>query len=49
MQPLIAASVLNAVRVLTTVDLDDQSPSTANKIDNVRADWLLSDEFAAFQ
>jgi len=44
-QPTISNSVAFVRCVLTPIDLDYEPPLSANEVDNVRADWLLTDEF----
>jgi len=43
-EPLVAHGVTRISCVLTAVDLNDKTPFAANKIYDVRADLLLSDE-----
>ena len=44
---MIALPVFGVFRVLASVELDNQAPLTANKVDIVSADRLLPDEFEA--
>ena len=45
----IACAVIWIICVLTAVNFDDELPVTTNKIDDVGADRLLSDEFESIQ
>ena len=45
-QPLISQQIMIVVRVLATINLDDQAPFSANEIDNIPPDGFLANEFA---
>jgi hypothetical protein len=47
-QPSVADAIRFALRVLSTIDLDDQSRLSAYKIDNVGTDRLLPNELKPF-
>jgi hypothetical protein len=47
-QPSVANSILLVVRMLATIDLDNESRFPADEIDDVGADRLLANELAAF-
>lgn len=46
-KPCIARQVARASSVLSTIDLDDQTTLTTNKVNGVRADRFLANEFKA--
>ena len=46
-QPLVADQVFRTIGVLPAIDFDDQSAVTADKIDRVRPDRLLTNKFVA--
>jgi hypothetical protein len=46
-EPLVAYRVLLAFSVLAAIKLDDETAFTANKIDEIRPDWFLANEFAS--
>ena len=46
-KPRIARRITRAFRMLTTIDFNDQSTLAADKIDGVRTDRLLANEFPA--
>jgi hypothetical protein len=48
-QPLISQPVGIAVRMLSAVKLNDQTPLSAHKVDNITPDGLLASELAAFK
>ena len=48
-EPLISNRVPRVRSMLTAVDFDDEPSFSANKIDDVRTDWLLPDELEATQ
>jgi hypothetical protein len=43
----IALPIVAAFRVLASVELDNQAPFAANKVDVILTDWLLADKFVA--
>src|SRR6516162_11426537 len=45
----IAVPIVAAFRVLASVELDNQAPFAANKVDVILTDWLLADKFEAAQ
>ena len=46
---MIALPVFGVFRVLASVELDNQAPFAANKVDVILTDWLLADKFEAAQ
>ena len=44
-EPSIAHDVASALGVLTSIDLDDNSFLSTNKVDDIRVDPLLTHEF----
>jgi len=46
-EPLSARLITDVFRMLSAIHFDDQTLLAANEINNVSADWLLSDEFGA--
>jgi predicted outer membrane lipoprotein len=44
-QPLVSHDIACAFGMLAAVALDDQAMAETNKIDDIRADWLLPTEF----
>jgi hypothetical protein len=48
-EPSIAYQVTFVIGVLATVNLDDEPPLTANKIDDIRPNGFLPHEFETIQ
>jgi len=46
-QPFLAHPIPRIGRVLSTVDFNNQAPFSADKIDDIRPNWLLPNELAA--
>ena len=49
LQPLISQPVGITVRMLSAVQLNDQTPLSTHKVDNITPDGLLASELAAFK
>jgi hypothetical protein len=48
-EPLITHDVASALGVLASIDLDDNPFLSADKVDHIRPDWLLTHEFEPAQ
>jgi len=48
-EPFVPDHISRAIRVLTTVGFKDEATLTANEIDRIRPDWLLSNKFESVQ
>jgi hypothetical protein len=48
-QPLISHGIARIRRMLTAVDFNDQTPLSAYEVDNVLANWFLTNKLAAFE
>jgi hypothetical protein len=49
LQPIITLAVRYIVGMLSAINLDDKAPATTDKVDRIRPDRLLPDEFEAVQ
>ena len=48
-EPVIANAVASTLRVLTAIDLDNKPFFSADKVDDIRADRLLTHKFETAQ